>query len=163
MSQFVFRPAEASDLFAVEALYRAASQNPYSVWNQDYPTLADARHDLETANLFVLMDGIKLAGSLSVVPEREMDGLPYWTIDDGTQCEIARIAVANTHQGQGLAAQMVSDIFPILKERGCHAVRLSAAVTNLPAWKTYRKLGFQILGEADLFGGRYYLMEKLLS
>lgn len=162
MSQLVFRPAQASELSAVEALYRAASGSPYSVWDENYPTLADARHDLETGNLFVLMEGAALAGSLSIVPEREMDDLPCWTVNDGTQCEIARIAIASAYQGRGLAARMVLDILPILKERGCHTVRLSAAVTNLPAWKTYRRLGFQTLGEADLFSSRYYLMEKNL-
>lgn len=162
MNGYLFRPAQAYELEAVEALYKAASENPFSVWNQEYPTIEDARHDLETGNLFVLSNGMEIVGTLSIVPEREMDALPCWTLRDGTERELARITVSRNYQGKGLAAVMVEQILAKLKESGCHVVRLSAAVSNLPAWKTYQKLGFQILGEDDLYGSRYYLMEKLL-
>ncbi len=160
--ELTFRPARADEVDTVCGLYRAASKSPFSVWNEEYPTLQDARHDLETGNLFILTADDQVIGAISIVPECEMDDLDVWQFTDGTHREIARICISQDFQGKGLAAVMVTNIIHVLKERGCHSIRLSAAVCNLPACKTYGKLGFEIRGEADLFGSHYYLLEKAI-
>ncbi len=157
-----FRPAHSHELGRVCQLYQEASQNPFSVWDEEYPSRLEAEQDFATENLFVLTDDDTVIGALSIVPEREMDDFPVWTLNDGTQQEIARITISQEYQGKGLAAVMVQNILAILKERGCHVVRLSAASCNIPAYKTYRKLGFQLRGEKDMFGSHYYLLEKIL-
>lgn len=160
--KIIFRQAISSDLDAVCTLYRVASENPYSVWNEEYPTRQEAEHDLETGNLFVLTDTNTLVGAASIVPESEMDAMDIWHFSNGNHREVARIAISPLWQGKGYAAKMVRSVLEVLRQRGYTSVRLSAACCNLPACRTYQKLGFQIRGEADLYGSHYYLMEKEL-
>ncbi len=168
-----FRRARADELDAVCALYAAAPANPFSVWTELYPTRQDALRDLETDNLYVLVsaqtesaqpkaaDGTVI-GALSIVPENETDDLPYWRVTDETVREIARIVVSSAHAGHGYATYMVEAICRQLAERGCHAVHLSVAVENIPAYKSYCRAGFTPVGKADMFDGHYILMEKKL-
>ena len=159
----IFRPATEADLAGVLALYEGAKQEPFSVWNEDYPTAADATHDLETDNLYVLEEDGRVIGTLSVCPENEMDGFAHlFTHNAPSVREIARIAVAADRHGRGYAALMVEHICKILAARGVPALRISVAKGNLPARRTYPRVGFSEAGEAWMYGGDYVLMEKAL-
>jgi ribosomal protein S18 acetylase RimI-like enzyme len=87
-----------------------------------------------------------------------MDDLNCWTNKNSK--EIARVVVAKEYQGQGIAYKMVKNIEVVLQKRGCKAIHLSAAKINIPAYKTYIKAGFTLVGEADMYGSNYYLLEK---
>ncbi len=158
----VFRAAREDDLPAVTALYEAAKREPFSVWNDDYPTEADAIHDFETENLYVLAEDGRVVGTLSVCPENETDGLTCFTVNSPDVREIARIAVASHRHGRGYAGLMVRRICEMLALHGVPAVRISVAKGNLPARRTYSRVGFCDVGEAHLYGGEYVLMEKTL-
>ena len=58
---------------------------------------------------------------------------------------------------------MVQSIESILRSNGCKAIHLSVVKTNVPAYKTYIKAGFAVVGEAQMFGNDYYLMEKAID
>lgn len=90
-------------------------------------------------------------------------GTCVWDDDYPTMREIARIAVRREWRGYGLAGQMVERIADRLRNEGCHAIHLSAASANVPALKTYRKIGFCKAGEAYLYGGLYSLLELDLT
>ena len=159
----LFRPACPKDLAAVVALYEGAKKEPFSVWNEDYPTAADASHDLETDNLYVLEEDGRVIGTLSVCPENEMDAFSHlFTVNTPAVREIARIAVAADRHGHGYAALMVRSVCEILAARGVPALRISVARNNLPARRTYPRVGFCEVGEAQMYGGDYVLMEKIL-
>ncbi len=159
-----FRQANEPELTAVSALYDTARAEPYSVWNEAYPVLDDALHDFETGNLYVLTDACdRVIGALSVVPENETDDLSCWQITGEGVREIARVVIAPDCHGHGYARLMMESICTILRARGERAVHISVAEENLPAMKTYPRTGFLPVGEADLFGGHYVLMEKDLS
>lgn len=155
-----FRPATQEDASQVLSLYEKAKGSPFCVWNESYPSMAEIQHDLETQNLYVMADGSKLIGAISVVPENELDDFDCWTFKDGK--EIARVVVDKAYQGRGLAFEMVARTESILRERGCKAIHLSVVKSNIPACKTYEKAGFCVVGEAQLYGNDYYLMEKSL-
>jgi ribosomal protein S18 acetylase RimI-like enzyme len=70
--------------------------------------------------------------------------------------------IDKTYQGRGLSFEMVQSIASILQKNGCKAIHLSVVKTNVPAYKTYIKAGFAVVGEAQLYGNDYYLMEKSL-
>lgn len=159
----IFRPATEADLAGVLVLYESAKQEPFSVWNEDYPTAVDATHDLETDNLYVLEEDGRVIGTLSVCPENEMDGFSHlFAYHAPGVREIARIAVVADRHGRGYAALMVSRICEILAARGVPALRISVAKGNLPARRTYPRVGFSEAGEAQMYGGDYVLMEKTL-
>ncbi len=155
--KYVFRKAEQEDTCAVYSLYKSVVGDEFCVWNDAYPGMLEIRDDLASDNLFVLTDGEKVIGAISIVHENELDEFDCFTHDGA---EIARVAVAKEHRGKGLSGKMVGEVENILRERDCKALHLSVAKANTPAYKTYLRVGFLTVGEAELYGGDYYLMEK---
>ncbi len=153
----VFRTAEETERQTVLNLYRSVLSGPFSVWNELYPGMEEIEHDTETGNLFVLTEDNRIIGAVSVVPENEMDDMDCWK--EKNAAEIARVVICPDRQGDGLAAVLVSEILKVLAERKVRAVHLSAAVRNIPAVRTYQHLGFDTVGEADMYGNHYILME----
>ena len=156
-----FRLATQEDAAQVLSLYESAKSSALCVWNDSYPSMTEIAHDLETKNLYVMTDGSKVIGAISVVPENELDGFDCWSCTDGK--EIARVVIDKAYQGHGLSYEMVQSIESILRGNGHMAIHLSVVKTNLPAYKTYIKAGFAVVGEAQMYGNDYYLMEKAID
>ncbi len=162
MEKLLFRPAKPTETGLVYDFYQQARQTPFCVWDDEYPTRQMADADQAAGNLFVLGWEGEPIGALSVVSENELDHCPGWHGDNKRAREIGRIVIAKEHQGHGYAGFMVGSILEILRTQGWGSVRLSAAKGNLPARKTYAKVGFTEVGEAELYGGEYVLLEYLL-
>ena len=158
----LFRQAKRDELSDIYALYQSVIGSAYCTWNHLYPGMEEVLHDFETDNLFVLRDADRLVGAASIVPENEMDALPFWRTSDGGEREIARIVIAKPFQGKGLAAGLVRSVMDVLKARGCGVVRLSVAARNIPALKTYQSTGFALVGETDMYDNHYYLLEQVI-
>ena len=156
-----FRMATHDDAAQVLSLYETAKSGAFCVWNESYPSMTEIEHDLETENLYVMSDGSKIIGAISVVPENELDDFHCWSCKKGK--EIARVVIDKAYQGHGLSFEMVQNIVPILRKNGYKAIHLSVVKTNIPAYKTYIKAGFVVVGEAQMYGNDYYLMEKALN
>lgn len=156
------RQAVKADIDTVSALYRSVIGVNNSVWDENYPTAANAENDLEKNNLFVFEKDGTVIGACSVESDGELKWLDCWKINDGSQREIARIVIAEEHQGHGYAKIMVKSFTEILAERGCSAVHLLAAKSNPAAVKTYRAIGFETVGECFAYGHEYYAMEYIL-
>ncbi len=144
------------DAERIYSLYKSAIGTEFCTWNEAYPSMYELRHDTETNNLYVIAEHGSVIGALSVVPENELDGFEAWR--SGTARELARVVIAPEHRGRGLALLAVGMISDILRASG-FAVHLSVATSNIPACRTYLRLGFSTVGEAELYGGKYYLME----
>lgn len=123
--------------------------------------MTEIEHDLETSNLYVMTDGSKVIGAISVVPENELDSFDCWSCKDGK--EIARVVIDKDYQGHGLSFEMMQNVESILRESGHKAIHLSVVKSNIPAYKTYIKADFAIVGEAQMYGNDYYLMEKAID
>lgn len=157
-----FRKAEHNDLKKVMDLYESVKGTEFCTWNEYYPQSADADYDFETGNLYVMTKNNMVIGAISIVPDNELDNLNVWQINDDTVHEIARVVVNSDYQGNGIAYEMVKSIICHLKNNGCHAIHLSVADINIPALKTYKKSGFKIVGEADMYNSHYFLCEKII-
>ncbi len=162
MTTPTLRLARADELDTVLALYKSVLGTPFCVWNENYPDRLELDHDFETENLYAFAEVDAVIGAVSVVPENELDELDCWRVRDGA-AELARIVISLDRRGHGLAVTMLSELIARLDAAGVPSIHISAAVTNIPSLKTYKKLGFDTVGEADLFGGRYYLLEKILT
>ncbi len=158
----VFRKARTWELDQVRNLYLAARDDPFCAWDEEYPGIREILADNQAGMLYVLADGDQLAGALSIVPVNELDSFSCWKSRTGKERELARITVAKEYRGRGLAAYMVTSAFSILHELNCPAVHLSAAKDNIPAVRTYQRLGFSCVGEEAMYGGRYYLFERII-
>ncbi len=156
-----FKKANQSDTEHILSLYQNAKTSEFCVWNDSYPSIAEIQHDLITNNLYVMTDKSEIIGAISIVPENEMDGFDCWSYKDGK--EIARVVVDKAYQGHGLSFEMVKSVEAILRQNGRKAIHLSVVKSNLPAYKTYIKAGFAVVGEADMYGNSYYLMEKAIN
>lgn len=156
-----FRMAKQTDAEHIFSLYQNAKVSEFCVWNDSYPTIAEIAHDLETNNLYVMTDGNKIIGAISIVPENELDSFYCWSYKDSK--EIARVVIDNAYQGHGLSFKMVESVELILRKNGHNAIHLSVVKSNIPAYKTYIKAGFAVVGEAQMYGNDYYLMEKALD
>lgn len=157
-----FRKAEPSDFDAINALYRLCSEEPMCTWNEFYPTLEEIEKDHASDCLFVLTLDQTIIGTISVVPENELDGLDVWGDTLYPARELARVAVHPMHRGNGYAFRMLEMILGILRDDGVRCVRLLASCDNPPAVKTYEKAGFLSMGTVEAWGSRYYAMEKRL-
>ncbi len=158
----IFRNAVQNEREAVHAIYEGVKGGEFCVWDDTYPTYLEIDGDLAADSLYVLEDQGQIAGVLSVIPENEMDGFNCFKVKDGRHREIGRIAVALGYRGRGLAGIMVENACELLKKRGVSAVHISAAKVNIPARKTYARLGFEAAGEAYMYGADYLLLEKIL-
>ncbi len=157
-----FRNAVSDDAEAVWELYCAAKGKEFCAWDEEYPSMQNIMADLERGNLYVLTERGRVIGAASVEAERELDGFDCWRYVGDKQCEIARVVVHGDCRGRGLAYGMVKRISEILRERGFEAIHLSASKGNKPALRTYERLGMNVAGEAELYGGEYLLLEYLL-
>ncbi len=155
--KYIFRKAKREDTSDIYSLYKSVLGEEFCAWNENYPDMLEIEGDLAADNLFVLTDSERIIGAISIVPENELDGFDIFT---SAGAEIARVVIAKEYRGCGLSGKMVAETEAILRKRGCKAIHLSVAKTNIPARKTYIKAGFQTVGEAEIYGGEYYLMEK---
>lgn len=156
----IFRRATSGDLPQIANLYRAAMGMPGCTWNENYPSAFELDHDFASGNLYVLSEGETVIGAVSVVFPSELDDVYAWEVQNAK--EIARVVISQDHKGRGLAVQMLSWLFEKLHQEGCAAIHLSVACRNNGAIKTYQRLGFSFLGQADLYGNRFYLCERAL-
>lgn len=156
-----FRKAQQGDKEHIFSLYKKAQSGEFCVWNDFYPSMTEIEHDLETKNLYVMTDNRKIIGAISIVPENELDSFECWSNKDSK--EIARVVIDTSYQGQGLSLKMVQSIESILCSNGCKAIHLSVVKSNIPAYKTYMKAGFAVVGETHMYGNDYYLMEKAID
>ena len=154
-----FRRVNAEERNIILSIYNQVKNSQFCSWNEYYPTIDEVEHDYCNNNLFCLVDGGEILGALSIVEPNEMDTLECWQVKTGLIKEIARVVVAPIHQGKGLAKLMLSKIVESFKALGVSAIHLSVAKNNIPAQKTYERVGFKMVGETVMYGGDYNLME----
>ncbi|MBE6036510.1 MAG: GNAT family N-acetyltransferase [Clostridiales bacterium] len=154
-----FRPAKEGEKQQIFALYGTVKGTAFCVWEEDYPGNAELEHDFETGNLFVLEEEGRIAGAISILPENELDDLELWSETENA-FEFARVAVAPELQGKGLAAKLVNGVETIIRQRGGKWIHILAAPENLPAVRTYEKLGYTKQAECFAFGHNYLALEK---
>ena len=161
-ADFRFRPAREADTENVLALYQAVKGRPFTEWDESYPGLTELQLDLSAGNLFVLEHEGTIVGTVSIAPENELDELDGWSSRRNAG-EFARVAVHPSYQGQGLSARLVTEILAVMKARGVENVHITVIPHNLPAQKTYRRLGFVTVGRCELWGLSFDLMERTIE
>ena len=153
------RHARREELEAVYRLYRSSVGREGCAWDEDYPGELELRQDFTGNNLYVLTDDNSVLGAVSVVDPPELGDEDIWCCK--SYAEIARVAVDAPFSGRGYASFMLRELFSILKERGIESIRLSVSQGNPAALRLYQKLGFRFLKRKELYGGEYFLCEKL--
>lgn len=157
------RKAKPNELNQIESLYKSVIESEFCMWNEYYPTMEDILFDQNHGNLYVLEENSEIYGVISVVEYSELGSFDVWSEPNSPWIEISRLVISKNHQNKGLASFFVQQISEYLKDNGMQYLRLSVAKNNIPAIKTYNKLGFNIVGEYVEYDIDFYLCEKKLE
>ena len=155
------RKAEKSEAEAVRALYQAVRGTPFCTWNESYPGETEIAGDLSAGTLYVLEEDRQIIGAISIVPENELDHCSCWSVKENAR-EFARVVIKPDQQHKGLSVYLVEGVIRELQRQGAAAIHIAVAKENIPAQKLYRKTGFDFCGEADMYGHRFFLCEKII-
>lgn len=142
------RPEEAAVLLAH---YQSMVGLPSCTWSADYPNAEDVAHDIATGSVYTLRDAQGEIIAAASTEEDEVRPQPFCVDKTSRSIEISRVMVVRAHQGKGLARTLVSELLDHLRSQGFEVVRLLVSRNNLPAYRTYIGLGFQPIGECDLY------------
>lgn len=151
------RLAKESELHQVYTLYQSVIGSPFCTWNEEYPGMPEIYADYQAESLYVAIQNNQIIGAVSVVPENELDSLPFWK--SYSAIEIARVVVSPAFQGSGIAKKMITTLLTQKLQKGISAVHLLVADANLPAQKVYYHCGFTYCGECDMFGHHFLALE----
>ncbi len=152
---------QPGDAEALLSFYESVKGTPGSVWDKDYPAMENVLDDIARACAWAFMEEGRIVASISTEEDDVL--LTDCPVDRSLRSVcITRVAVARDHQGQGLAAQLVEALLPILRERGIQAARLLVSDQNPAAMKTYAACGFRIVGSCFMYGHSYFCEERLL-
>jgi ribosomal protein S18 acetylase RimI-like enzyme len=72
------------------------------------------------------------------------------------------LSVFPQYQGKGIAKSLIKALFTRAAELGHQTVGLLVSKGNDKAKKLYTGLGFEIVGEQTLLGGRHYHLQRVL-
>ena len=158
----LFRKAERREAEAIMALYQAVIGMPFCTWDASYPGETEIAGDFAAGTLYVLEEGQRIIGAISIVPENEMDHFNCWTVKENAR-EFARVVLKPDHHQKGLSVYLVEGVIRELQRQGAAAIHIAVAKENIPAQKLYQRMGFDFCGEADMYGHSYYLCEKNLT
>lgn len=161
MNNLTFRLAKKEELDNILKLYKNAREEEFCVWNDEYPSQFEIDQDFNSNNLYVAVLDDEIIGALSIVEERELDEYNHWLIKDNI-IEMARVVVSKYHHGKNIAKYMVLCAIQICKERNIKSIHIACQNENIPAIKTYKKVGFIFHGEYNIFGHNYYMCEFIL-
>ena len=152
--------AVPEDRQAILALYKTQLGRPFCPWTEQYPTEENITDDLERDALFVMKnDSGEIIAAISVDDDPAVDTLPQWHAECKPGGELARLAVMPEMQNQGIAKQMILFMKDVLSKRGYKGVHFLVNSQNTKALRSYAPLGFQIVGECDMYDQHFLMYE----
>lgn len=159
--------AKMQDAEEIYALYHSLIDAPYSTWSEDYPTSEDVQEDVEHGWTVIMRDNDeRIVAAIALLPgeqEPEFEAIAPWYPDVKQWACPARLGVALDQQGKGLARRMLSAAIDLARQDGCDGVRFLVAKRNPIAQRSYAKLGFDICGEAEMWGEQWLCYQKRLA
>jgi ribosomal protein S18 acetylase RimI-like enzyme len=151
--QLIIRTARTDDLPAIAQLLDKAgdwmrSQGITDQWPIRFP-LSDLAARAHRGELYIAYDNATPVGTFAL----DYHADPEFWHDDPTGAAagyLHRLAVARTHAGQGIGAQLVSHADRLVADAGRRWLRLDCAKNNSRLHDYYRRLGFTHVGSIDL-------------
>ena len=144
-------------------LYDSMRERPFCTWNEEYPSKELLMENLEKGQLFVVKNVTsKIMAVICICRDADLDALPFWRAPAESAISFLRLAVDAAYQNHGIARLVLSLAMNQVKRKGVTSVRFLVGKDNLPALCSYRKLQFDEVGWANLFGEDWICFEKLL-
>ena len=156
-----FSEASAEDSKKILALYMSCA-TPENKWNAAYPNSEIIESDISLGGLFVLKAGKRIVGSISIVPEDDLDHeVKNWA--GSRSFVLGRLAVSPDFRRMGLARRLIDEMMRLAASRGGDSVRFLCNIGNAPALTLYESMGFEVRGEVSMYGSDYYAIEAALA
>ena len=105
-------------------------------------------------------DDGEIVATISIDHDDAVEALTCWRDDLAPSGELSRLCVRKDMQGRGIAKTMMNYASDVLRSRGMKGVHILVREGHVVALGTYAKIGFQTVGECDLFDKHFICMEK---
>ena len=156
MSKYIFTLAKTDDVPEVWHLYKSLVGTPGCTWSDDYPAIENVESDIAAQSLYILKNGDKL---ISAAFAGYCDELAEFEWQCKNPCELARIGVEPSMQGQGIGSLMLKNVIDAAQTRGFDGIRMLVSRSNPAALAMYDKNGFTRLDEVRMFDIDFYRYE----
>ena len=145
-----------------EAIVHMEEQGIF-MWNEEYPTVDDISQDISKQDLYVAMQDEEIIAFYVLNTECNEDYFQAdWKYDSDTTCILHRLCVSPAVQHQGVGRRMMEHIEAQAVNEGYRSMRLDVFDGNPGAQKLYASRGFELRGDAHMFGMHFLFMEKSL-
>jgi len=156
--------AGSGDADEIFALYRSLIDMPYSTWSEDYPTREIVDEDIRDHEMIVMRnEQNQIVAAISLWQAFEFGDAAFWYPDVTRWAMLSRLGVAKAWQGRGIAKRMLAAAMDFARQDGCEAVQFLVAKSNPIAQRAYAPLGFDICGEAEMWGEQWLCYQKRLA
>lgn len=145
------------------ALYESLKGLPGCTWDEGYPNREIIENDIASGALFGAFDGDDLIAVGVSLPDEELAQLDCWQISGEKPCVFSRIGVKRSHQGQGLAGQMVRYMEEEMRLGGFDVARMLVSPANEKALAAYRGCGYKECGSTRMYDEDWLCFEKKLG
>ena len=163
MEKLTFLQPAIKDKQEMLSLYRSMIGSQGCTWTMDYPNEEILDNDFKRQAIFVIKnEKNEIIGAISIDDDSQVDGLTCWSDSLKPAAELARLAIKDAYQNQGLARFMIQSVMKELKKRNYKSVRFLVSKTNVRALRSYAKLNFEKKGESNLYGENWWCYEKEL-
>ena len=113
------------------------------------------KYDVICAHPFRIMRN----ADLSIDEDEAVEKLGCWNKELIPGAELSRLCVRKDVQNRGIAKEMMRHVFDVLKKEGKKSVHILVKTGHKAALSSYGALGFQIVGECNLFDKDFICME----
>lgn len=120
-------------------------------WSEEYPDAERFKEDLRTRTLYVYEEGDMIKGFAVVDDEHPYpyDDIP-WELTRADSRALHRMAVDPEHQGNGIAARMMTQIEDMLIEKGVRGIHTDTSLENEKMQYHFEKNDFEFKGKLNL-------------
>ncbi len=162
----MIRNATQQDIPALQALIQTAittmQAQGIAQWDSLYPGRTEIEADLAQETLFVLEEGNRVVGCITLDDDQPQEYQAInWSIE-GTAAVVHRLCVHPDHQGKGYARPLMAFAEHTAREQGFASIRLDAFSGNPAACGLYPKLGYRQLGSVRFRMGEFFCFDKSL-
>ena len=157
---YTFSLAGNDDIPEIISIYNGLIGTPGCTWNAEYPSIETAESDINRKSLYMLKHKEEIVAVVSAGPFDELGHLKW---KPKNPCELARIGVIPSMQRRGVGTAVLHNVISAMMEKGYDGIRMIVSKNNPVALALYNKNGFEICGEAFMYGFDFYCYQMLFE
>lgn len=158
----IFELAKKEEAEEILDLYHSVLDTPYCRWSLEYPIMENIEDDMSRDGLFCLKDADEIIAVISIDNDDEVAAFTCWREELQPSIELSRLCVRSDYQGKGIASTLIENMMEYGRKNGIKSIHYLVSKHNLLAQKAYSRLGFDLVGEAQVYEDDFWCYEKAL-